>query len=267
MSRREELINRRVKVGHTQESLAFALGVAPTTVSAWERGERNPGPRKRPHLAEKLDIDIDELDRLLNGGDTELDGLEVLTWLTHYESVVHRAGKLQKVELAVIPGLLQTRDYIEALERMSGVTNNERRIVDAVRRRLSRQQVLDRDPDPLHVTVLITEGILRDRVGTPQIMADQLDHLIELAQRATIEIRILGPGRAPTAISGFELLTRPTGRNPFLACTFDVGGVRYQEDPDVVRKFIDRFANLTTDSLNADETLHRIEHIQRTHHR
>jgi hypothetical protein len=52
-------------VGHTQETLAEFVGVEPTTVGRWERGETCPQPWCRPKLAEGLTVSVEELDRLL----------------------------------------------------------------------------------------------------------------------------------------------------------------------------------------------------------
>ncbi|MGH3694565.1 MAG: helix-turn-helix domain-containing protein [Pseudonocardiaceae bacterium] len=67
-AKRHALAARREIVGHTQETLAEFVGVEPTTVGRWERGETCPQPWCRPKLAEGLSVSVEELDRLLAQG-------------------------------------------------------------------------------------------------------------------------------------------------------------------------------------------------------
>lgn len=64
-SRRFALIAQRKAMGYSQESLAEAAGVDQSTVARWEQGKTNPYPEHRNRLAKALNIDYDELDRLI----------------------------------------------------------------------------------------------------------------------------------------------------------------------------------------------------------
>ncbi|MGH3929713.1 MAG: helix-turn-helix transcriptional regulator [Pseudonocardiaceae bacterium] len=66
--KRRALAERREIVGHTQESLAEFVGVEPTTVGRWERGECSPQPGVRRKLSEALKVSVEQLDALLAEG-------------------------------------------------------------------------------------------------------------------------------------------------------------------------------------------------------
>ncbi|WP_410675473.1 helix-turn-helix domain-containing protein [Amycolatopsis sp. cmx-4-68] len=66
--RRFGFIRARKKACFTQESLAHALNLDPTTVGHWERGRTEPLPYKRPKLAKLLGVTPDELEDLLAEG-------------------------------------------------------------------------------------------------------------------------------------------------------------------------------------------------------
>jgi DNA-binding XRE family transcriptional regulator/tetratricopeptide (TPR) repeat protein len=68
IAKRHALAARRQSVGHTQETLAEFVGVEPTTVGRWERGETCPQPWCRPKLAQGLSVSVEELDSMLAGG-------------------------------------------------------------------------------------------------------------------------------------------------------------------------------------------------------
>lgn len=67
-AKRRALAERREIVGHSQETLARIVGVEPTTVGRWERGETSPQPWTRPKLADALSVSLEDLDPLLAEG-------------------------------------------------------------------------------------------------------------------------------------------------------------------------------------------------------
>jgi transcriptional regulator with XRE-family HTH domain/uncharacterized protein YukE len=91
--KRRALAERRRTVGLSQEALAEALGVEPSTVGRWERGETAPQPWVRPKLARVLNVSRVELETLLNAPDTaaELDPVPSgeFTDLRHVERLRH----------------------------------------------------------------------------------------------------------------------------------------------------------------------------------
>jgi DNA-binding XRE family transcriptional regulator len=57
----------RERAGHTQATLAAAVGVLTQTVSYWETGAKGPRARYRSPLAMALGISLEDLDRLIRG--------------------------------------------------------------------------------------------------------------------------------------------------------------------------------------------------------
>ncbi|HEY8524718.1 MAG TPA: helix-turn-helix transcriptional regulator [Acidimicrobiales bacterium] len=95
---REGLRARRRKLGLSQEELAERRGdgtrtVAVSTVARWERGETTPRSWHRRRLAEALDLSLDELDRLLDGGDAQTDSADdVAAVVSQLEDAVRAAA-------------------------------------------------------------------------------------------------------------------------------------------------------------------------------
>jgi hypothetical protein len=101
----------------------------------------------------------------------------------------------------VLPGLLQTRAYMEAGLKSGPRPPAWRR--KAVQARLRRQEILDRaDGTAPFLSVVITEASLLYKWGMHADRREQIEHLAELSKRDAIELRIQrfddGP---PTAIS------------------------------------------------------------------
>lgn len=62
----ELLKEHRINMGWTQKELARQWKYSSETVSAWERGKRNPGIQQIPRLAELLKLHVDELAQHIN---------------------------------------------------------------------------------------------------------------------------------------------------------------------------------------------------------
>jgi transcriptional regulator with XRE-family HTH domain len=265
--RRTALAERRKRLGLTQETLAEQVGVSAETVASWERGIYSPQPSIRPRLAGALQSNVVELERLLDpdAPPIELNGHGVARWLSHYDSLVLAAGRIAKCEMNVVPALLQTDAYAAVVERLGPDPISDDTAGERVEIRMARQEVLHRD-DPAVFRVALDESVLLDVVGSRQTMADQLGHLCDMAALAHVEIRVLPrDGGAICAVSGFELLTKPGDVDPFMVCTFDVGGARYREQPGEVAQFRTMFDHLMGIALDPTESLRRIEGIRESY--
>ncbi|MGH4017445.1 MAG: DUF5753 domain-containing protein [Pseudonocardiaceae bacterium] len=100
------------------------------------------------------------------------------------------SARIRSFNPATVIGLLQTHDYIRGL--LSGRYSG-RELDGMVAARLARQQVLDTDRD-FHF--VITEGALRWQVGSPQIMAAQVEHLTVLTELRNVRLGVVPWTRA-----------------------------------------------------------------------
>jgi transcriptional regulator with XRE-family HTH domain len=128
----------------------------------------------------------------------------------------HSASSIGEVELLVVPGLLQTEEYAQALMSVYGLgAEKAERFVSS---RRVRQQVLGRS-DPPEMSFILDESVLLRAIGGRAVMRAQLERLLDLAQRPHVAIRVL-----PFALGEHVGL-----RGPFVLLKF--AGTN---DPDVV---------------------------------
>ncbi|MCO8274948.1 DUF5753 domain-containing protein [Actinoplanes sp. TRM 88003] len=108
--------------------------------------------------------------------------------LATYEA---EASSIRSFEPALVPGLLQTRQYAEVALGLFAARDAVGPLVEA---RLARQALLDRDDRP-PMRFLIDESALHRWAGAtgdgPEIMRAQLDRLRLLARHPRIDIRIV----------------------------------------------------------------------------
>lgn len=123
------------------------------------------------------------------------------------EAVYDRATLFRIYEPAVVPGLLQTRDYAVAVLSTSvnffRIPDDAEEGADA---RIQRQRVLTHGDRRFHM--LLGEQALHTNIGGAEVMAGQLEHLLGLLKLPRLRIGIIpidAPYRVPLN-NGFWLL-------------------------------------------------------------
>jgi transcriptional regulator with XRE-family HTH domain len=170
-----ELCYAMEAAGITGRQLAAELHVVPATVSHWINGKRTPHVKDVERIEERLGTNGYLKRQLLKWVSRETSP-EWFEW----RGVEEDASELLAYETRVIPGLLQTLTYARTILPSE----------DLVEQRMDRQRIFDRDCTPLYET-LLDESTLYRKVGNAQVMAEQLKHLIELARRDDIAVRIV----------------------------------------------------------------------------
>jgi hypothetical protein len=90
----------------------------------------------------------------------------------------------------LIPGLLQTSDYIRSIMSAGDVPDHEfpRRLA----MRIGRRDVLTRrDPKPVRLAEFVGEGALRQLIGTRAVMAEQLRYLRDAMEWPNVDLRVV----------------------------------------------------------------------------
>lgn len=109
------------------------------------------------------------------------------------------------LDTVIIPGLLQTPEYAEALAlgdrtRWKGAWDADLGVAE----RRDRQALLDREERPLRLHALIDEVTIHRLVGGPSVMAGQLDHLLEMGRRPNVTIQVI-----PFAAGAYGAMSGP----------------------------------------------------------
>ena len=120
-------------------------------------------------------------------------------WLQQYGSALpelrtlinheNRATAIYEFEPIIVPGLLQTGDYARSLFEAAFILP-PKEIEPRVKARLGRQSLFSRDRQP-QFTFFLHELIFWLPVGGPEVMADQMHHLLRMSVRSRITIRVI----------------------------------------------------------------------------
>jgi uncharacterized protein DUF5753 len=105
------------------------------------------------------------------------------------------AARIHCWYLGAVHGSLQTADYARAVVRAGRPTYNDNEVERTVDARMRRQEILSGEHPPM-LWYVIHEGALRQVIGGPEVMAEQLDKLMAMAARPGIIVQVL-PFSAP----------------------------------------------------------------------
>lgn len=125
-----------------------------------------------------------------------------------------KATAIWEWEQRGMPGLTQTEGYARAVVRACRPYDPPEIIESVIRGRMDRQDILKRDTPP-RLWITLSEGVLRQSVGGPDVMAEQLDHLLKISesQFAVIQVLPFSAADAPGA-DGPAALFEFTDREP-----------------------------------------------------
>jgi transcriptional regulator with XRE-family HTH domain len=194
-----ELRRLRERRGLSCAEVARTLGVSASKISRIETG--NSGMQVEDVAAlldfyQVPDSKREELLDLLRRGNQKgwwerQAGLPHL-WRTLID-FENKATRIHNYEYAIVPGLLQTAEYGAAMIRATDATLSDAELDNLVASRMARQTLLTRASAPQFLAT-VHEVALRMPAGGPGVMRRQVQHLLTMAERPNVEMRVVPMG-------------------------------------------------------------------------
>ncbi|SEQ12908.1 Helix-turn-helix domain-containing protein [Streptomyces sp. yr375] len=178
-------------------------------------------------------------------------------WFSLYVSLEGSARLIRSYEPHFVPGLLQTEDYARAVLEAGTVGRTTPQSTERhVSLRMARQRLLA-DTDPPHLWVVMDETVLRRPVSAdPAVMAQQLDKLVELAERdrITLQVAEFATGPHPGMSAPFSLFRFAEPELPDMVVTEYLTGALYLDDREEVSAHLEVLDHMTTHAACARRT-------------
>lgn len=204
----------RARAGMTLEDAGRLVGVSKATIS---RYETQAGPVKWPI--------VDALCREYGASDTERTAVVALAkdarrvgwWHSLADSIPESMNLLLTLEdeavredhfaCVYVPGLLQTREYATALQQANELRLEQTEVERLVNIRMKRQEIL-LGPRAPHLWAILDESVIRRVVGSPAIMKDQLQRLLDANESTNVTLQVLpfAKGAHAAALGSFVIL-------------------------------------------------------------
>ena len=166
------------------------------------------------------------------------------------------ASSLHTFQALLVPGLLQTDDYMRAVIKAIRPDNREEEVSKRVAGRLTRQKLLT-DTNPPEYWAILDEAVLRRTVGGPEIMRAQLHKLIEVSDlpHVTLQVVPFGAGAHAGMENPFLILGYPEPADPDVVYVENTTTGSYLEEPSDVYRYTLMFDHLRASALNPADTL------------
>lgn len=164
-----------------------------------------------------------------------------------------RAEEISSFDVTVIPGLLQTRGYAEAVIKAAEPDATPTYVARWLEFRMTRQQVLTEN-EPVRLTALLDEALLCRTVGGAAVLRAQLEHLIELADRRNVTIQVLpfSAGAHASTRGPFTIFGMPAPYTDVAYMETNAGNVYVEMDD--VEDFAQKYDDLRQAALSPDES-------------
>ena len=262
---RDELVRLRKVRGLTQDQVATDLEWAVSALIRVEGGRTSIADPDLESLLQHYGVDTTRRERLhrLNRGsraETWWDGYrnDVPAVYLDYVGFETGAAAIRQCPGSVVPGLLQTRGYAEALTAVSVEPATVARVVDL---RLRRQSELAQRETPPRQYYILDEAVIRRRTGirtSPAIMPEQLMHIVRAVQdsdRITVQVIPFEVGEHAGLSGPFTVLEFAVGLPDFLYLDDGRGCIELTSRDNRVAEYADHFERLRETALPAAESL------------
>lgn len=133
---------------------------------------------------------------------------DALNELVSYE---RNATRITNYSLGLIPGLLQTSDYAQA------IMGDDPQSAFRVALRVGRRDVILRERNPVEMVALIDSDVLVRPIASSSVMTDQLRFLLAMSERPNVTIRLVTPtvhGWHAGLVGPFQLIEFDGPMNP-----------------------------------------------------
>ncbi|GAA1935407.1 helix-turn-helix transcriptional regulator [Streptomyces sodiiphilus] len=271
----EELQRLRRRAGLRQDDAAAKLQVTRYTVSKFERGRSFPTERQLGLLLGLYDASTDErasLEAKIEQGKSygrawweEQRFRRVFHGDSYrYFYVEDAAERLASHSGTYVPGLLQTREYVEAIAAFGKRNESAEDRHVFIESRTKRQAILTRR-NPVVLDALCLEAAVRAVVGGAPVMHRQIQHLITMATRPNITLRIIPHSAGAPSISSapFTIVDFPGTVNRSVVSQEKMTGEMLHDDPAEVRQARRRFQDLAEHALTPEKTIQFLQAMEK----
>ena len=223
-------------------------------------------------VGERTDAFLALVDAARKGKDWWADFPGVPQWLDLLLGMEAAAVTINSYDTMLVPGLLQTPAYAEAVIRAVEPNLPDEEVQQRIDLRLVRQDVLTRQPDPPAVWCVLDESVLHRKASNPAVLVEQLKHLVKLSKLPNVHIQVLpfdAVGLHAGMDGSFTVLTfgPELVGDPGVAYTESrISGTYYEDAADIL-SYRDTWSLVQLQALNPEESramlVRRAEEISR----
>ncbi len=267
--RLRELRNQR---GLTVEDVGERLLCSATKVSRLETGARFPSLRDVRDLCGLYGVDESTSVELMN---LTREARKQEWWtqyadlnLDPYLGLEQDAAAITSYTNYYIPALLQTEQYTQVIIKAIAPKMDPDVYQERVAVRMRRQElVLEKENRPRY-RVLLDEGVLRRRVGGPQVMAVQLRKILQTEQVGKVTVQVVPFDVGAHAAQDSNFILFEFGGDPDVGPVVFVEGLtgnHYLERPHQIARYREALEYLRDSALGPRDSIQLVAELQQAY--
>jgi len=183
-------------------------------------------------------------------------------WFEPYISLEAAASVIRNYEVQFVPGLLQSPSYAREVIRLGYATIREEELTRRVDLRLGRQRLLSKPTAPRFWAAL-DEAVLRRPIGGPEVMREQVKHLITMAANPAVTLQIVPfhVGGHSAAGGPFSILRFAEPELSDVVYLEQLTSALYIDKPTEVDRYLEVMERLCVQAETAADTITLLEKI------
>jgi transcriptional regulator with XRE-family HTH domain len=253
-----ELKQLRERASLSVEQAAAQLNWSYSKLNRFENARAIPSPSDVGHILDLYGVGSERRESLIKlARDASKRG-----WWADWQDVFNgtfpgledEAAVIRSWQPLLIPGLLQTEDYARAVIQAGLPDREPDDIQRRVMARMARKTLLSRPGAPEFHAVL-GEAVLRQEVGSIEVLHEQLRALTTAMRRPNVTVRVL-PFTAGASIGlegPFMNLEFPEPVDPAISYIEDISGGKYIEDAEGNRRIRLAFDRISDAALPPED--------------
>lgn len=197
------------------------------------------------------------------------DAIQENSNLDLYIGLEEAANELNTYQPEVVPGLCQTAAYAREVIRAHRPNLEDDTVDRRVQLRINRQHILHRAVGAPRASFVINEVLLRRPLGRHDIMTEQFDHLVKMAELPAVRLRVIpfAAGFHPGALTGGFVTLRFAGpgngsvkvSEPPTVYVESFTGALYLDQPKEIDRYDAAFESIWSSSLDERASIELIK--------
>ena len=255
----------RLDKGLKLREFATQISRDPAMLSRWETGDRTPRPEHVSQILAVLGVNGDKYDEIMTLVYRTDEPQWVATSLPEQRQQLaaflefeQNATKIIDVSPLLMPGLLQTPDYIHAIMSGGGVPTVDIPTRTAIR--VGRKEAITQSK-PARLVALVGQAALYQNIGGRAVTIAQLRYLLEVARYPNVDLRIIpfGVGWHPVLEGAFTLIeSNHPATVVFLENRRSALWLHQDDDVNAYKHAVDMVLQV---ALSADESIRLISEL------
>ncbi|MFI9051855.1 helix-turn-helix domain-containing protein [Streptomyces sp. NPDC053427] len=256
---------RALRLASKKEAKAVARSalMSPSKLSKIENAKLSPSPTDVERILSAIGVSDEIKAEYVNAA--RAAATEVTAWRLLKRVGLHKGqqatkaleaqmARLRLFQPALVPGLLQTPEYIKAVLQRHDLSEDS--LARTIAGRIDRQAVLYDGTKSLRF--IITEPVLRWRIVSPQMMAAQLDRIVSLSRLSHVDIRVV-----PLEVQQHDVASHAfVIRDDRMVTVETIHAKVTVTDPRDVQLYVQKFQGFEEIALSGDGMRDMVERIR-----